>query len=395
MQKLDVLIIGAGILGLATALKLLQKHPGLSLVIIDKEDTIAAHQTGHNSGVIHSGIYYKPGSLKAQNCKRGVGLLLEYCMQKAIPIDICGKLIVATTPEELPRLEELERRGLANGVPRLKKLEKNGIKAIEPHVEGLAALYSPTTSIIDFTLVAKAYAEDIRKAGGLIRLNERVLRLTNNWVVETTKGSYQAKQVINCAGFHADRVAHLGDKTVAPKQIIPFRGEYYELKKERRNLVNGLIYPVPDPQFPFLGVHLSKTIDGRVEAGPNAVLALAREGYKKTDVSLKDCYDLLTYPGFWAMVKKYWRVGAYEFYRSFSKQAFLKSLQKLIPTLTLEDLIPAESGVRSQIVLPDGKLQDDFLIIEKPGLLNILNAPSPAATASLAIGEAIAAKVKI
>lgn len=398
MQRVDVLIIGAGIIGLATALKLLQKRPTLNLLVLEKEAEVARHQTGHNSGVIHSGIYYKPGSLKARNCRRGSEALSHYCKEHAIPTQIVGKLIVAITPDELPRLEELERRGKANGVQGLKRLSAREIPAIEPYARGLAALYSPTTSIVDFALIAKAYAEDVTRLGGEIALNQKAVNITpanGGWIVETPSRQVKTAYLINCAGFYADRVGYLSDASISPKQIIPFRGEYYELKPEKQKLVQGLIYPVPNPEFPFLGVHLSRTIYGAVEAGPNAVLALAREGYTKKSINAQDVFDLLTYPGFWAMAAKYWRIGCYELYRSFSKKAFLKSLQRLIPALEEDDLLPAEAGVRSQVVLRDGKLQDDFLIIERPGLINVLNAPSPAATASLAIGEEIAERVKL
>lgn len=392
MRSYDVLIIGAGILGLSTALHLLKRQPTLKVAILEKESRIAAHQTGHNSGVIHSGIYYKPGSLKAHNCREGVKRLYNYLDQKGIPYQQCGKLIIAIDQNELPALKELERRGLSNGVPGLKWMEKDELKTIEPHAAGIAALYSPSTSIVDFTTVAQSYLHDFQGLGGDLFLNEKVIKAGKGYL-ETESGSYSAKVVVNCAGFHADRIAHLNDSAISGKQIIPFRGEYYELVEKKRSLVQGLIYPVPDPRFPFLGVHLSRTVDGKVEAGPNAVLALAREGYSKKTISLKDCSDYITYRGFWAMAAKYYKIGLYELYRSFSKKAFLKSLQRLIPSLEAADLMPASAGVRSQVVLPDGKLQDDFLIMERPGWIHVLNAPSPAATASLAIGKTIASKV--
>lgn len=393
MSRYDFLIIGAGILGLSTALKLLQKNPQLKVAILEKESRVAFHQTGHNSGVIHSGIYYKPGSLKAINCRSGVKQLYTFLDANEIPYEKCGKLIVAKELSELPALDELQRRGTANGVPGLKRLSRDEMLEIEPHLAGVAALYSPDTAIVDYVQVAQAYLHAIRKMGGEIFLSSPVIATQvalNRVIVETTNGTFEAKKAINCAGFHADRMANLADQTLSGKQIIPFRGEYYELKESKRNLVKGLIYPVPDPRFPFLGVHLSKTIEGRVEAGPNAVLALSREGYRKSQVSLKDCKDMLTYSGFWKMAYKYWKVGAYELYRSFSKRAFLQSLQQLIPSLKEDDLIPAEAGVRSQVVLPNGALQDDFLIRRSPGWIHVLNAPSPAATASLAIGDHIA-----
>lgn len=394
-MRFDIAIIGGGILGLSTALNLLKRRKDLSIALFEKEEAVALHQTGRSSGVIHSGVYYKPGSSKAKNCRKGVCLLVDYCREKKIPIDFCGKVIVAKNQKEEMRLQVLYERGVANGVPGLRKLSLEELREIEPHAAGISALHSPMTGVVDFTLVAKAYAEDVVEGGGAIHLSEKVMALCppsqgGLWGIETTKGEYLAKRVVNCAGFHADRVAHLGDPAISPKQIIPFRGEYFELKPEKRALVNGLIYPIPDPEFPFLGVHLSKTIDGRVEAGPNAVLALSREGYSRWTVSFRDCLALATYPGFWALARRYWQVGCFELYRSFSKRAFLKSLQSLVPELKLEDLIASEAGVRSQVVLQDGTMQDDFLIVKKRGLLNVLNAPSPAATASLAIGEVIA-----
>lgn len=398
MRSYDAVIIGAGILGLATAWNLLKRAPHLKLAILEKEDRPASHQTGHNSGVIHSGIYYKPGSLKAENCRKGVKQLYNYLIEKGIPFEQCGKLIIAKSPQELPALKELERRGLANGVPGLKMISKEEIAQYEPHCAGIAALHSPETSIVDYVRVATSYLEDIRNAGADVFFNQELKNTEERpegIILKTITEEFCAKQAINCAGFYADKVAHLSDAAISKKQIIPFRGEYYELKPEKRQLIKGLIYPVPNPEFPFLGVHLSKTIDGRVEAGPNAVLAFCREGYSKRDVSLQSLWDYISYSGFWNMASKYWKVGIYELYRSYSKKAFLKSLQTLVPELAEEDLIPTESGVRSQIVLPNGKLQDDFLIIERPGWVHVLNAPSPAATASLAIGETIASLVHV
>lgn len=396
MNRFDVIIIGGGIIGLATALKILEKKPQISLAILEKETKLSTHQTGHNSGVIHSGIYYKPGSLKAKNCRAGVNALLNFCHEKSIPYKKVGKVIVALNEEELPRLEELERRGRENGVPGLRMVTKEELREIEPAASGLKALYSPETGIIDYVQVSEAYADEIRKCGGSFFFKEAMIECKNcgsEKLVVTQNNEFITKLIINCAGVQADRVANLSVPEISPKQIIPFRGEYYELVAEKRNLIHGLIYPVPDPKFPFLGVHLSRTIDNRIEAGPNAVLALSREGYQKGDMNLNDLYDLVTYSGFWAMVARYWKIGLYELYRSFNKKAFLESLQRLVPSLIEEDLVPAESGVRSQVVLPNGKMQDDFLIIQKPGVIHILNAPSPAATASLAIGETIASLV--
>lgn len=393
MKSYDVVVIGAGIVGLATAMQLLIEQPHLKVAVLDKEKRVAAHQTGHNSGVIHSGIYYKPGSLKAQNCIKGVRELKEFCIKQKIPFETCGKVIVATHPEELPRLEELYRRGVANGVEGLEIIDSKRLSEIEPHAGGILALYSPNTAIIDFTLVAETYAKVIRELGGEIFLSQKVLKIENQQII-TEDQEYKTNWIINCAGVHADRVAHMTEKKVNPKQIIPFRGEYYELRPEKRSMIKGLIYPVPDPKFPFLGVHLSRTVGGGVEAGPNAVLAFSREGYKKTDINFKDCVDFLTYKGFWAMAARYWKIGAYEIYRSYSKKAFLIALQRLVPDLKSDDLVPTEAGVRSQVVLPDGRMQDDFSIIKQPGIIHVLNAPSPAATASLSIGRHIASYIK-
>lgn len=394
MKRWDVVIIGAGILGLSTALQLLRQHAHLQIVILEKEPAIAKHQTGHNSGVIHSGIYYKPGSLKAKNCRAGIKDLLSFCDHHDITYDLCGKVIVATSEDEFARLEELERRGKANGVEGLEMIGPERLKEIEPAVAGLKALYSPKTGIIDYVKVSQAYASEIRRLGGVLLTSQQVRSIksvnVHERVVQTRDAEYLAHTLINCAGFYADKVAHMTEPGVSPKQIIPFRGEYYELVPEKRSLIKGLVYPVPDPKFPFLGVHLSRTIDGLVEAGPNAVLALSREGYTKTSIRLTDCWDLLTYPGFWRMAARYWNIGLYELYRSYSKKAFLHSLRRLVPSLDEKDLIPAEAGVRSQVITPEGKMVDDFLLIQKPGIIHVLNAPSPAATASLAIGNHIA-----
>lgn len=322
-------------------------------------------------------------------------MLAAFCEKHAIRIEKCGKLIVATSTEEISRLDELERRGIANGVPGLKRLRSEEIQEIEPHAAGLEALYSPETAIIDFIEVAKAYARSIRKQGGEIFLNQKVENILTHSPLEivTEKETFLADRLINCAGCFADRIAHHTDSSISPKQIIPFRGEYYEVIPSKQFLVKGLIYPVPDPAFPFLGVHLSKTIHGRVEAGPNAVLALAREGYSKMSLSFHDCKDMLSYEGFWKMARKYWKTGLYEIVRSFSKHLFLKSLQKLVPSLQLSDIKSSIAGVRAQVILQDGSLHDDFLIIEKGPCLHVLSAPSPAATSSLSIGESLATKI--
>lgn len=394
MKKWDVVIIGAGILGLSTALQLILKHPHLQIVVLEKEAQIAKHQTGHNSGVIHSGIYYKPGSLKARNCIAGVQHLLNFCQKHDIQYKLCGKVIVATSTEELPRLQELYNRGVANGVEKLELIGEERLKEIEPHVQGIKALYSPNTGIIDYIKVTKIYAREFQRLGGVLLLKQKVRSIKknshHNHIVLTDHQEFSTNSLINCAGFYADRIAHMTEPDVSPKQIIPFRGEYYELTADKRALVNGLIYPVPDPKFPFLGVHLSRTIDGLVEAGPNAILALSREGYTKSCISLKDCWDIFSYRGFWKMASRYWQVGMYEVYRSYSKNAFLKSLQRLVPQLQKTDIVPTTAGVRSQVITPEGKMVDDFLLIEKPGIIHVLNAPSPAATASIAIGSYLA-----
>ena len=395
MNHYDLVVIGGGIVGLATAYQLLRQHPEIRLAIVEKEERVARHQTGHNSGVIHRGIYYRPGSLKAQNCVRGVQALLDFCTEQQIPYEMCGKVIVATKREELPRLEELQRRGIANGVPNLEMIGPERLREIEPHCEGIQALYSPETGIVDYVQVAEAYARQVARMGGEIFLGEEVRSLHkegDGCRVVGTRIELRSRAVLNCAGLHADRVAKMANPEVTKDRIVPFRGEYYQLRSEAQKLVNGLIYPVPDPAFPFLGVHLTKTISGMIEAGPNAVLALAREGYEKTTVDGHDLCDVLGFPGFWRMGAKYWKTGLYEVYRSFSKRAFLKSLQRFVPELSKEDLCKGGSGVRSQLLTQEGTLIDDFAITEDGSLIHVLSAPSPGATASLAIGEHLASR---
>ena len=386
-----VVVVGGGIVGLASGL-LLSASPGLHVVVVEAEDRVAAHQTGHNSGVIHSGLYYKPGSLKARNCTAGREAMYQFCAEHSIPHERCGKVVVAVDVAELPALEELERRGRANGLDGLRRLTPAELAEIEPHARGVAALFVPQTGIVDFAEVARVYARLIQERQGEVRLGTRFVGLFRDgtrWVAETSAGPQRADLLVNCAGLQSDRVARLCGIDPGVK-IVPFRGEYYELRAERRRLVRNLIYPVPDPRFPFLGVHFTRMIGGGVEAGPNAVLAFRREGYHRLDFSLRDSVDMAAYIGFWRMASRYWRTAAGEFHRSFSKSAFVNALQRLMPAIQSEDLVPAGAGVRAQAVAPNGKLLDDFCIKEAPGMIHVLNAPSPAATSSLSIGATIA-----
>ncbi len=386
-----IAIIGAGIVGLATAYALRRRFPGASLRIFEKEAAVGRHQTGHNSGVIHAGIYYKPGSAKARLCVRGVHLLKEFCAAQNIRFENCGKVIVASDESELPRLDELFRRGTANGVPGLEWIEADRLREIEPHVRAVRALWSPETAIVSYAEVANALARSLVADGVDIRTGAavRAARPSGQRVlVETDGGAYEASWLINCAGLYSDTVARsMGVRTEV--RIVPFRGEYYTLRPGQ-DLVRGLIYPVPDPNFPFLGVHFTKRIDGTFEAGPNAVLAFAREGYTFAKVRARELAGLAAYRGFWAMAGRYWRTGLDEFGRSLSKRAFTRALQKLVPDIRESDLAPGGSGVRAQAVSPDGSLVDDFAIASGERSIHVLNAPSPAATASLAIGEHIA-----
>jgi L-2-hydroxyglutarate oxidase len=397
-SQYDLTIIGAGIVGLATALKVAQAHPGTRLLVLDKESQIAQHQTGHNSGVIHSGLYYRPGSVKAATCVSGRKALLEFCDRNGVPYEICGKTVVATSPDEVPRLEELHRRGVANGLKGIEVLGPEKLRELEPHATGVKGLHVPETGIIDYKKVAEAYAANIRAAGGDIRTSHRVMAILERGdevVLQTSVGDYRTRHVINCGGLQSDLIANMirGDDqaTEEAHQIIPFRGEYYKLAPEKYSLVRNLIYPVPDPAFPFLGVHFTRMINGGVEAGPNAVFAFAREGYRKSDINLRDIGRTLGFRGFWAMAGKYWQTGFGELYRSLSKAAFVRALQKLLPEITENDLIPGGSGVRAQAVSARGALVDDFVIRQSRNAIHVLNAPSPGATASLAIGQSIAA----
>ncbi|MHB2154964.1 L-2-hydroxyglutarate oxidase [Calditrichota bacterium GD2] len=391
----DIVIIGGGIVGLATAYRLTQMTKA-RLAVIEAEERLAAHQTGNNSGVIHSGLYYKPGSLKAKNCVEGREALYQFCAEHDIPHERCGKLVVATAEEEIPRLKDLHQRGEANGLKGLMWLEKDDLKQYEPYVEGVAGLRVPETGIVDYTVVTEKLAELVRAAGHDVFLGHRFSGLEQHHsglIVKTNRQNFKTRYLINCGGLHSDRIARkCGLKPDV--RIIPFRGEYYKIKPEKRYLVKNLIYPVPDPEFPFLGVHFTRMIDGGVEAGPNAVLAFKREGYRKTSFSLRDTIETFTYPGFLRLAGKYLKTGLAEYYRSFNKKAFVKALRRLIPMVQMGDLEPGGAGVRAQALEKSGMLVDDFRIIEAPAMIHVLNAPSPAATASLSIGKTIAQMAK-
>jgi len=388
----DVIVVGGGIVGLATGLNLAEQHRQ-RVTVLEAADQLASHQTGHNSGVIHSGLYYKPGSLKAQLCRQGLDAMYRFCAEEGIAHRHCGKLVVAIHPSELPRLDTLAERGTANGVP-WKRLSAAELKEYEPEVTGIAGLWVESTGTVSYPVVAQAMARRIERAGGEVRTGHRVTGITRDGstiVVETTKGALRAARLVNCAGLQCDRVTRMAGLDPGVR-IVPFRGEYYTLRPDRAHLVKGLIYPVPDPNLPFLGVHFTRGIDDVVEAGPNAVLALKREGYSWSDISLRDMADWAAFPGFWKMARKQWRTGVGEVQRSLSRARFLKSLQGLLPSLTDADIRPGGSGVRAQAVDRDGKLLDDFHLQESPGMVHVLNAPSPAATASLAIGGVVAAR---
>ena len=390
-QPFDVAIVGGGIVGLATAMAIARQKTA-RLVVLEAEAKLAAHQTGNNSGVIHSGLYYKPGSLKARNCVEGREAMYRFCAEHGIPHERCGKLVVASGPGELPALEELERRGRANGLQGLRRLGPEHLKEYEPAVAGIAGLHVEETGIVDYTAVTEAFARVVGERGGEIRLGARVERVARDngaLVLATPGGDVRCRALINCAGLQSDRVARLCG--VEPGlTIAPFRGEYYELVPARQHLVRNLIYPVPDPQFPFLGVHFTRMIRGGVEAGPNAVLAFRREGYRVTSFSLRDSAELIAYPGFWRMAARHWKMGFGEMHRSLSKRAFVRALRKLVPELGDEDLHRSGAGVRAQALEPDGSLVDDFRIVEAECMIHVLNAPSPAATASISIGRTIA-----
>lgn len=394
MNQYQFVIIGGGIVGLSTAMSLSQRFPSAKIALLEKESSWAAHQTGHNSGVIHSGIYYKPGSYKAKLCRQGNQSMVAFCQQHNIDYKICGKAIVATEEFELPLLDNLYERGIANGIE-IRKVTPEQVKEIEPHVSCLAAIWVKSTGIVDYKQVCYKYAEIARERGVDLYLNTYVTGLksiSSGYIVETSKGEYQTEFLINCAGLYSDRLTELA-KVKAPAKIVPFRGEYYQLTPEKNYLVNGAIYPVPNPNFPFLGVHFHPGIDGSVYAGPNAVLGFRREAYNKFDFDLKDFLDTMTYPGFWKLASKYPKEGLQEMIRSYSKAVFVRSLQRLIPEVEAKDIVPSAAGVRAQALKIDGSMVDDFLILNRDRALHVCNAPSPAATASIEIGKEIVDRI--
>jgi len=387
----NVIVIGGGVVGLAVALEITRCFPRRKLLLLEKENRVARHQSGHNSGVIHSGVYYKPGSSKARLCVTGATAMVAFCREHGVPHNVCGKVIVATRQEELPRLEELRRRGEANGLSGLQLIGPEQLNEIEPHAQGLQALVVPSTGVTDYALVCEKYAQLISASGGTILTSAEVLvirRGSSEIAVETRRGGFTTNALINCAGLHSDRVSRMaGDDPGI--MVVPFRGEYYDLAPEREALVRALVYPVPDPQFPFLGVHFTRRVSGKVDAGPNAVLALAREGYRQRDINVRDLASSLMFSGFWRMAQKNWRYGMSEWHRSLSKGAFVRALQRLLPEIRDEDLVPGGSGVRAQALKPDEALVDDFQFVTSGKVLHVLNVPSPAATASLTIAKEI------
>lgn len=395
MNTYDILIAGGGIVGLATALQLQRHHTRLRIAVLEKENRVATHQSSRNSGVIHSGIYYKPGSLRATNCKRGYDLLLQFCKENGVPFEICGKIIVAATEEERGQLDSIFRRGLENGLQGIRKIGPDEAREIEPHVHAKEAVWVPQAGIVDYGAVARKYAELIQSNGGVIETCQKVtaIRKTEKEVVvQTEHREFAGKIFVNCGGLYSDKIARLtGERP--DLQILPFRGEFYELKPEKEHLVRNLIYPVPNPNFPFLGVHFTRMIGGGIEAGPNAVLAFRREGYSRWDLNIRELAETLAFPGFRKIARKYWRDGWTEMKRSYSKRYFVLALQRLVPEVSAEDTTPGRSGVRAMACDRAGNLLDDFLILTRPGIVNVCNAPSPAATASLAVGETVAERV--
>ncbi|MGB6720365.1 MAG: L-2-hydroxyglutarate oxidase [Terracidiphilus sp.] len=392
---MKVAIIGGGIVGLGTALRLLERFPKAQVLLLEKESGPGRHQSGHNSGVLHCGLYYKPGSNKARMAVEGIRKMVEFCQQHDIPYELCGKIVIATENEELPRLHELVSRGEANGLKGLELLGPEGIREFEPHAAGLAGIRVPSEGIVDYPAVTAAMAAEIRAHGGEIQFSSEVVGLKpgNSWRIETKSGDYEADFLINCAGLFCDRVSRMAGTRDATR-IVPFRGEYYKLKPERQHLVRNLIYPVPDPKFPFLGVHFTRLIHGGVEAGPNAVLAFAREGYRFADFSLRDSIETATYRGFWRFLVRYPSMCWEEFHRSLSKALFCRSLQRLVPDVQMDDLTQGGTGVRAQALSPSGELMQDFYFVQQAHALHVLNAPSPAATASLAIADEVVDRVK-
>ena len=392
MRAKRIIIVGGGIIGLATALKLSGCFPGSQIVVLEKDNDVACHQSGHNSGVLHAGLYYKPGSLKARLAVAGIQEMIAFCQENDIPHEICGKLVVAVDETELPRLRQLYERGRQNGLQGLRLLDRRRMLEIEPHVAGVAAVHVPQEGIVDFIEVCRAMLKKIENAGGRVATRVCVKKIearNGGWQVRTGAGDWEADYVVNCAGLHCDRVAVMaGEKREV--RIVPFRGEYFKIKPDRQYLVRHLIYPVPDPQFPFLGVHFTRLIEGGVEAGPNAVLAGAREGYRKTDLNALDLYDALSFGGLWRFINKHRRMSWEEIKRSVSRKLFCQALQRLVPEIRVEDLAPGGAGVRAQAMSPDGELVQDFCLVRRPRALHVLNAPSPGATASLAIGGEIA-----
>jgi (S)-2-hydroxyglutarate dehydrogenase len=396
VQRVDIAVVGGGVVGLAVARELLFRFPRLRLAVLEKEDDVGRHQSGHNSGVIHSGLYYKPGSLKARLCVEGAEAMVAFCRQEGIAHEVCGKVVVATSPDEATRLEALQQRGEANGLKGLKRVGPSELRELEPHAAGIAALHVPSTGITDYAVVCRRYAEHIRHAGGEVRTGNElrsVVQQSSESVLETTSGKLTTRFAVSCAGLFSDRVSRMAGHTPEIK-IVPFRGEYYDLAPARQGLVKHLIYPVPDPRFPFLGVHFTRRITGTVDAGPNAVLALRREGYRARDFSWGDTWDCLCYPGFWRMGMRMLAPGLAEQYRSWNKAAFVRSLQRLLPEIREQDLVPGGSGVRAQALKRDGTLVDDFAFTFSSNWLHVYNVPSPAATASLAIARVLADEVQ-